>query len=155
MSNRSVFDRLREKLESMNRKTWMYKGFLIKILDWSFDNEMCRLETSRQVILRPQIEVLKELDEFLETEEEMDDEEQERSLSSVKETPVLVPKLKSFEVCDNFMDALTRAMDEVEHNADFVPRAKVMTEIAGKAIDYAKVQVDAYKVASDIMNKNR
>ncbi|GAB3643937.1 hypothetical protein GCM10027423_45740 [Spirosoma arcticum] len=138
----------------MNRKTYMYKGFLVKIIDFSFDDEMCRLETTRQIIQRPQKEVLAELDEFLESEEEMSEEEEEKGMTSPKEMAVLVPQLKSFEIADTMMQGLLRAFDEVEHNPGFKEQARTMTEIAGKVVDYAKVQVDAYKVATEIMRKN-
>ncbi|GAB3882686.1 hypothetical protein [Spirosoma agri] len=156
MSNRSIHDRLEAQLKTMHNKSFMCNTHVERVLTWKYEDDQVFVETSRRLINGTEHEMLKRLtsQEFLETEEEADYVNQNTDINPSVEQLVSIPKLKSLEVCDNFMDALTRAMDEVEHNAGFKEQAQVMTNIAGKAIDYAKVQLDALRLARDIV-RNR
>ncbi|WP_338876969.1 hypothetical protein WBJ53_15030 [Spirosoma sp. SC4-14] len=153
MSNRSIHDRLEEQLKAMHNKSFLCNTYLERVLSWKYEDDRVYVETSRRMIGGTLPEIYSRLtsQEFLETEEE-DDLPSER-VPSVDQL-VAVPKLKSLEVCDNFMDSLTRAMEQVEASPDFKDQAQVMTNIAGKAIEYAKVQLDALRLARDIV-RNR
>lgn len=154
MNKQEVNTKLEEQLRSMHYKNYMINGFVVKLLSWKYEGEYCTVVTSRPWITRPQNEMLKVLrTEFLETDEEPEDAPQSK-LPVPADQLVEVPRLKSLETCDTFMDALSRAMGEVEKNPAFKDQAQVMTNIAGKAIDYAKVQLDAYRLARDIV-RNR
>jgi hypothetical protein len=132
----------------------MYQGFVVKVLTWKYDGDIATVCTSRQWLHRPLGEMLTILrDDFLPTDDEAPNEEEENDPDGALAIEKVVaerPKLKSLQVCDTMMDALLRAIDEVEHNKDFVQQAQTMGELANRGIAYAKVELEAIAMARDI-----
>jgi hypothetical protein len=110
------------------------------------------VSTSRQWLDRPLKEMMDILkNEFLETDEELPDADDDLDWAlAIEKVVVDRPKLKSLQVCDKMMDALLKAMDEVEHSKDFVQQAQTIGELANRGIAYAKVELDAIAMTRDI-----
>lgn len=156
MSNRSVHDRLEERLQEMQNKSFMYMGRVEKILSWKYEAGMCTVVTSLRWKTETEADWFKLLqNDFLETDEEAEGDTNALGPSSASEA-VVVPQLqlKALTKLDDILDLLTRAADELEHNKEYKDQADGIAQISGKVVDIAKVQLDAYRLARDI-HRNR
>lgn len=152
MENKTIHDELEARLADMQGKPFMFHTVVQRVTDWSYQDDEIIVTTDHRKIKKLCREMLILLkNDFLPVEEKPTD------LSKRPETLeelIKAPKLSSFDACDNFMEALKRAMEKVETTPEFKPQADSMANIAKQAIDYAKVQIDAIKTVNDIV-RNR
>lgn len=162
-----------ELLESMLGSNYEDHGIpnhpVCQILRWEFDDDYIMIYVTSRTINRPICEAYRILqNKFVPTDKEYIPEEEvdaqevksiqrssanlERGAEAIKQVVESRPKLKSLQTCDLLMDELMAAVQKVKTDKEYVNQAQVITNISGKVIEYAKVEISSIELARKIAN---
>lgn len=140
--NNSVAIKIEDRLRSMKDKTFIYNAQTIKVLSFKFDGEYCTVATSGPWVTRPNGEMIKLLDEFLETDEEF--------LPAVQQQEIELPKVQTLATFPELSRILMDNIKKVQEDKEYVDQAQQVSLSVKMIVDLAKTEIEAVKAVSDI-----
>ncbi|WP_157618371.1 hypothetical protein [Spirosoma spitsbergense] len=140
--------RLEDRLRTMKDKTFLYNSYPVKVLSYKFDGEYCTVVTSGPWVTRPNVQLLKVLDEFLETDEE--------TLPAVVSQNVEYerPKVEMLGSFKQLTDILMENIKKVQEDKGYVDQAQQVSQSVKMIVELAKTEIEAVKAVNEIV-RNR
>lgn len=144
---KSLEIKLEDRLRTMKDKTFLYNAYPVKVLSYKFDGEYCTVVTSGPWITRPNVQMLKLLDEFLETEEE--------TLPAVVDHQVYErPKVEMLGSFKELTGILMDNIKKVQEDKGYVDQAQQVSQSVKMIVELAKTEIEAVKAVNEIV-RNR
>lgn len=146
---KSLEIRLEDRLRTMKDKTFLYNSYPVKVLSYKFDGEYCTVATSGPWVTRPNVQMLKLLDEFLETEEET-----LPAVVSNREGEYERPKVEMLGSFKELTSILMENIKKVQQDKGYVDQAQQVSQSVKMIVELAKTEIEAVKAVNEIV-RNR
>lgn len=151
---KSLEIRLEDRLRQMKDKTYLYNSYPVKVLSFKFDGKYCTVTTSGPWITRPNVQMLKVFNEFLETEAEGDYLPATIDKESSDEEKFQIPKVETLDNFPKLSRILIDNIKKVQEDRAYVEQAQQVSLSVKMVIELAKNEIEAVRTVNDIV-RNR
>lgn len=138
----------------MKDMAYLYNSYPVKVLSFKFDGEYCTVATSGPWITRPNVQMLKVLNEFLETEADGDYLPATIDKESSGEGKFQIPKVETLANFPELSRILMDNIKKVQEDRAYVEQAQQVSLSVKMVIELAKTEIEAVRTVNDIV-RNR
>ena len=123
-----------ERLDSMIGGVYLYMGRSVKILGYGDTDEKVRIKTSTTPIIIKKVDVIKELDEFMVTDEPVDEDDtvDKGAMVYFKNDPSSMNALEKI-LMDN--------IEKLQTDSTFIPQAKAINDNVGSILKISQQKI--------------
>ena len=127
-----------ERLDSMIGGVYLYMGRSVKILGYGDTDEKVRIKTSTTPIIIKKVDVIKELDEFMVTDEPVDEDDtvDKGAMVYFKNDPSSMNALEKI-LMDN--------IEKLQTDSTFIPQAKAINDNVGSILKISQQKIDIFR----------
>lgn len=128
-----------DRLDSMIGGIWLYMGRTVKVVGYGDVDDKIRIRTTTVPIIIKKVDVFKELDNFLPTDNDIDEEDDtlnNGAMVYLKQGQDSMSKLEGV-----LMDNITK----IQSDPSYIPQAKAINENVGTILKISQQKIDIFR----------